>query len=50
MDTLDDGHQNAAANKLEAFINQVEAQRGKKITDEQADELIADAQRIIDNI
>ena len=33
-----------------ATINQVNAQRGKKLTDAQADELIAEAQRIIDAI
>jgi hypothetical protein len=37
-----------AANRLKAFINAVEAQRGKKIADEQADILVADAQAIID--
>jgi len=50
INSLNNGQENAAINKLNAFINQVEAQRGKKITDEQADELIAEAQRIIDNI
>ena len=48
--SLDNGQENAAVNKFNAFINLVEAQRGKKITEEQADELIAKAQRIIDNI
>ena len=37
----------AAINALGAFMNAVEAQRGNKITDEQADMLIADAQYII---
>jgi len=50
IDSLDRGQENAAINKLNAFINQVGAQRSKKIADEQADELIARAQRIIDNI
>jgi PKD repeat protein len=50
IDSLEKGNLNAAANKLGAFINQVEAQRGKKLTDEQADELIAAAQRIIDSL
>lgn len=36
-----------AVNKLEAFINSVEAQRGKEITDEQADELIAITDEIL---
>jgi ABC-type transporter Mla subunit MlaD len=31
---------NAAVNQLNAFINEVEAQRGKKISDEAADLLI----------
>ena len=48
--SLDKGRENAAINELNAFINQVEAQRGKKITDEEADTLIAIAQWIIDNI
>ncbi|MDP2982632.1 MAG: FlgD immunoglobulin-like domain containing protein [Candidatus Latescibacter sp.] len=34
-------------NQLGAFINQVEAFRGKKLTVAQADELISDAQNII---
>ncbi len=37
----------AAVNQLDAFINQVEAQRGKKISDEDADALIAAAGAII---
>ena len=36
-----------AVNKLEAFINAVEAQRGKVLTDEQADQLVNYANRII---
>jgi len=50
IQSVDRGQHNAASNQLEAFINEVEAQRGKKITEEQADELIADAQSIIDDI
>jgi hypothetical protein len=49
-DALEDVNANndaAAVNKLEAFIGEVEAQRGKRITDEQADALGADAQAII---
>ncbi|MFH1726581.1 MAG: LamG-like jellyroll fold domain-containing protein [Elusimicrobiota bacterium] len=41
------GGAKAAANMLEAFINQVEAQRGKKLTDEEADLLIAFARNAI---
>jgi hypothetical protein len=39
-----------ARNTLNAFINQVNAQRGKALTGTQADELIAIAQRIINSI
>lgn len=48
---LEDGNEDndvAAINNLEAFINAVEAQRGKNITNEQAELLINAAQRIID--
>jgi len=48
---LEDSNQNndaAAINSLEAFINKLEAQRGKKIPADVADELIAKAQEIID--
>jgi len=38
----------AAINSLNSFINAVEAQRGNKITNEQADALIAAAQAVID--
>ncbi len=46
---LEKGNVNAAINQLEAFINQVEAKRGKKngLTDKQAVVLIAAAQDII---
>jgi negative regulator of genetic competence, sporulation and motility len=37
----------SAINALQAFINKIEAQRGKKIPEEVADELIAKAQEII---
>jgi PKD repeat protein len=40
----------SAYGQLEAFINEVEAQRGNSLTNAQADELIATAQRIKDNI
>jgi len=40
----------AAINSLQAFINYVEAQRGNKITNEQADTLVANAQTIIYNL
>jgi parallel beta-helix repeat protein len=44
---LDNHNVVAAINALEAFINEIEAQRGKKISDAVADALIAAAQEII---
>ncbi len=44
---LEKGQINAAINELQAFINQVQAQRGKKITVEAADDLIAQINAII---
>jgi phage baseplate assembly protein gpV len=41
------GQRGDAANKLGAFINAVEAQRGKALTNAQADELVALANRIL---
>ena len=38
----------AAINSLQAFINAIEAQRGKKIPEADADALIADAMEIIE--
>lgn len=40
----------AAINSLRAFINSVKAQRGKKITEDDADRLIEDAEVIIDGL
>ena len=48
--SLEKGKQNTAINQLNAFINQAEALKGKKLTNEQADLLITEAQRIIDLI
>lgn len=48
---LDDENENndlSAISALYGFINSIEAQRDKKITNEQADELISAAQQIID--
>ena len=45
---FDRGNDKAGANKLKAFLNKVEAQRGKKISETDADLLVASAQRIID--
>ncbi|MDT8305124.1 MAG: hypothetical protein RRC07_04255, partial [Anaerolineae bacterium] len=50
LDELNEQDTAAAMNTLLAFINNVEAQRGNKITDEQADILIAEAQQIIDSL
>lgn len=41
------GNYNAAINQLEAFINQVEAKRGKPLTNAEADDLIAGANAMI---
>ena len=51
LSAIDDLNQNndvAAINSLNAFINAVEAQRGKAITEDEADTLIDEAQAIID--
>jgi len=47
---LKKGNENGAIHKLMDFIDQVEGLQGKKLTDEQADYLISEAQRIIDLI
>jgi hypothetical protein len=47
---LDKGKDKTAKNILSAFINQVNSQRGKTLTDAQADALIAKAQDILDSI
>jgi len=44
------GQDNAAVGKLKAFINNVEAQRGKKISEAEADALIQTVQEIINAI
>ena len=41
------GNRQDVINKLMAFINAVEAQRGKELTSAQADQLIAEANRIL---
>jgi len=50
MEDINENNDIAAINALYAFINCVEAQRDKKITSEQADELIAYALAIIDSL
>ena len=47
---LDQGNVNAGTNKLEAFLNLVDAQRVKEISEDDADRLIAAAQQIIDSL
>ncbi len=47
---LDLGKEDGAIRKLTAFINRVEMLREKTLTNEQADELVLEAQRIIDLI
>jgi len=48
-ESIERGNTRAAENELNALINEVEAQRGKHITDDAAKMLIEDAQYIIDN-
>lgn len=48
--SLDKGNKAAAVNQLNAFINEVSAQRGKKIAEDVADILIAKAQTLLANI
>jgi ELWxxDGT repeat protein len=47
LNSANAGNRQDAANKLQSFINEVEAQRDKKLTSAQADQLIAAAQRIL---
>ena len=47
---LEKGQNHTVSNLLSAFINEANAQRGKKLTDGQADALISDAQNIIESI
>lgn len=50
LDDLNSKNDISAVNSLQAFINAVEAQRGKEITESDADALIAAAQEIIDDL
>jgi hypothetical protein len=53
LDSLQDLNENndgAAINKLHSFINAVNAQRGNKISEADADRLIAAAQGVIDQL
>ena len=47
LDSIAEEEYKAASNQLGAFINQVEAQRGKKLTEEQADQLVTAAEIVI---
>jgi RHS repeat-associated protein len=47
---LESGQTNTAINELQAFINQVQAQRGKKIKLAAADDLIAQANAVITSL
>jgi hypothetical protein len=49
LNSIDTGNENAAIHQLQAFMRMVEAMRGNKLTDAEADELIAAAQAIIDS-
>jgi hypothetical protein len=44
LDSVNAGQNRNAANSLNAFINKVEAQRGKKMSDADADALVSDAE------
>ena len=50
INSLENYHEQAAIGQLTGFIRHVEAQNGKKLTEEQAQTLIAAAQRIVDSI
>jgi hypothetical protein len=50
LDDLNEHNDVAAVNSLQAFVNAVEAQRGKALTDTQADQLIEMAQAIISSL
>ena len=48
LEDVNENNDGAAINSLEAFINAVEAQKGKKISEADADALIANVLEIID--
>lgn len=50
INALNKGNKKAAINILQAFINMVNAQRGKALTNAQADAWILEAQKIINSI
>lgn len=49
-DSLNLGDSNTAKNQLNAFIHEVNAQAGKKITQDQANQLMSGAQNIVNSI
>lgn len=48
VESLEQEDMDGAKDKLESFINQVEAQQGKKIASDDAERLIEAAQEILD--
>jgi hypothetical protein len=50
LTSINAGKNTQAANQLDAFINHVQAQSGKHLTTSQANQLIADAQNIINSL
>ena len=48
--SLTDGDADVAKDRFLAFIDQVNAERGKTLTDDQADRLIAEVERFIDSL
>ena len=48
LDDLNENNDIASCNTLDAFINAVEAQRGGKISEDDADTLVAAAQQILE--
>jgi len=47
LDSVDAGRNRSAASTLNAFVNQIEAQRGRKVSDADADGLVSDAEATI---
>jgi hypothetical protein len=50
LDSINSGQNTQAANQLHAFINHVQAQSGKHLTVQQANQLITEAQDIINSL
>ena len=47
---IDRGHINTATNLLKAFINKIESSQGKDLSNQQVDQLILEAQKVINYI